>query len=49
MAFTQVSVRAELPGYKPWSQKVYVRGRNANVTARLEPLPRAAPKRRGRF
>jgi hypothetical protein len=42
-AFTQVTVTAALAGYKPWTQKVYIKGRSYSVHAKLEKLPQ--PKR----
>jgi hypothetical protein len=38
-AFTSVKVVASLPGHKPWSKTVYVRGREYRVTAGLMPAP----------
>jgi hypothetical protein len=35
-AFTTVTVKASLTGYKPWSQRIYLRGRESSVTATLE-------------
>jgi hypothetical protein len=45
-AFTSVRIKAELAGYKPWAQRVYVRGRTYSVHAKLQPLPRPARPRR---
>ncbi len=44
-AFETVRVTATLPGHKPWSKTVYVRGRQFKVTAALTP-ERDAPARR---
>lgn len=47
MQFERISVTARLPGFKPWSHRIYVRSPRQAVHAELEPLPspRAAPKR----
>jgi hypothetical protein len=46
-AFTNVKVTAELPGHKPWTQNVYVKGKRQRVDARLVPIgkPPLAPKK----
>jgi PEGA domain len=38
LSFTHVKIEAELAGYKPWSQRVYVKGRSHAVSVQLEPL-----------
>jgi hypothetical protein len=45
-AFTKAAVSVSLNGYKPWAQKIYVKGKKQPVAARLEPLAKSkAPAR----
>ncbi len=48
-AFTHISVTAKLAGHKPWSEKVYVKGRKMTVMAKLEALakPKPTPRKPG--
>jgi hypothetical protein len=43
-AFTTITVRANLDGYQPWSDRVYVRGTDAQITASLETPGRGAAR-----
>jgi hypothetical protein len=40
-AFIGHTVTATLPGYKPWSQKVYLKGTAVKVSAKLEPAKKS--------
>jgi hypothetical protein len=44
-AYAHVDVTATLPGHRPWTQRVYVRGASAAVVADLAPLARPRPRR----
>ena len=37
--FENITVKVEMPGYRPWSKKVYARRASTTVTARLTPEP----------
>jgi hypothetical protein len=43
-AFTTINVRANLDGYAPWSDRVYVRGTDAQISASLQPPSRAGSR-----
>jgi hypothetical protein len=47
-AYAHVDVTATLPGHRPWTQRVYVRGVTAAVVADLAPLARPRPRRAAR-
>jgi hypothetical protein len=47
-AYAHVDVTATLPGHRPWTQRVYVRGATAAVVADLAPLARPRPRRPAR-
>ena len=40
LAYTHVKVDVEMPGYKPWSDRVYVRGKKHTMSVKLEAVPR---------
>jgi len=40
--FSRVYVTATLPGYRPWSRRLYVRGREDSVVVELEPMKRTS-------
>jgi hypothetical protein len=42
MRYEHLQVSASLPGYKPWSQTVYVKEANAKVVAQLVAIPKPA-------
>jgi hypothetical protein len=35
MRYEHVSIRATLPGYAPWTKKVYLSGATTKITAQL--------------
>jgi hypothetical protein len=44
--YEQLTVRVEMPGYQPWSKKVYARKSSTQVSAHLTPVKVARPAAR---
>jgi hypothetical protein len=44
-SYSHVEVTASMPGYRPWNQRIYVRGSATAAVAVLTASPRPAPRR----